>query len=405
MSAPLDGIRVLDLTRVLAGPSCTQLLGDLGAEIIKIERPGSGDDTRKWGPPFVTGKEGVESDESAYFISVNRNKRSVAVDISVEAGQDLVRHLAAKADVFIENFKVGDMARYGLDAKRLRGDNPGLIYCSITGFGQTGPYAARAGYDYMAQALGGLMSITGEPDGEPVKVGVGIADLITGAYAAQAILAALFQRTRTGRGDTIDLALLDSQMAWLSYEGSNHLVSGKAPKRWGNGHPNLVPYGTFETSDGWMVLACGNDSQFTRFCNLAGRADIAQDERYATGRQRLAHREELLAVLRPLIRQRSTQEWLTGLEKLKVPSCSVNSIPEAFRDPHVQHRGTLKYMDHEAAASPIPIIANPIKFEESVISYRQAPPLLGQHTAEVLQDWLDLDPESLDTLQAQQVIG
>ena len=306
----LDGLRILDLTRILAGPTCTQLLGDLGADVIKIERPGRGDDTRTWGPPFVRGADGEDTSESAYYLCANRNKRSVAVDLATAEGAELVRRLAARSDVLIENFKVGALQRYGLGYDDLKDEFPGLVYCSITGFGQTGPNAHRAGYDLLAQGYGGIMSLTGEPDGEPMKVGVGIADIVCGMYAATAILAALRHRDRTGRGQHIDLALVDTQMAWLVNEGTNYLTSGELPRRRGNEHPNIVPYGVFETADGHVIVAVGNDAQYERFCEFLGAPELASDERYRTNAGRLAHREELVAELARRVRKLSNAEVL-----------------------------------------------------------------------------------------------
>ncbi len=312
MAQALAGVRVLDLTRILAGPTCTQLLGDLGADVIKIERPGAGDDTRKWGPPYVQGTDGPTA-ESAYYLCANRNKRSVAIDIATEAGQALLRRLLAKCDVLVENFKVGDLARYGLDWAQLKGEFPWLVYCSITGFGQTGPYAPRAGYDYLAQGLGGIMSLTGAPDGPPMKVGVGIADLMCGMYATVAILAALRHRDATGHGQHIDAALLDTQVAWLANEATNFLLSGQVPKRQGTEHPNIVPYQTFATADGYVILAVGNDAQFQKWCRFAGASELAADPRFATNSLRVEHRRELYARMPDHMRAKTTAEWVAGL--------------------------------------------------------------------------------------------
>ncbi|HEX4572080.1 MAG TPA: CaiB/BaiF CoA-transferase family protein, partial [Dongiaceae bacterium] len=326
MPGPLDGIRVFDLARILAGPTCTQLLGDLGADVIKIERPGAGDDTRKWGPPYVRDKAGKDTGESAYYLSSNRNKRSLAIDIAKPAGQALAKRLIAKCDIMVENFKVGDMARYGLSYADLKEANPRLIYCSITGFGQTGPYAPRAGYDMLAQGLGGIMSVTGEPDRPPMKVGVGIADIMCGMYAASAILAALHHRDRTGEGQYIDLSLLDTQVAWLANVGLNYLTSGEVPQRLGNEHPNIVPYNVMAAADGHVILAVGNDSQFAKFCDFAGAPDLAADPRFVTNEKRVANRRALYALLEPVLKLKSQHGWVAGLARLGVPCSPVNTV-------------------------------------------------------------------------------
>jgi crotonobetainyl-CoA:carnitine CoA-transferase CaiB-like acyl-CoA transferase len=402
----LAGVRVLDLTRILAGPTCTQLLGDLGAEVLKIERPGAGDDTRKWGPPYVTGADGSPTAESAYYLCANRNKRSVAVDIARPEGQALLRRLLASCDVLVENFKVGDLTRYGLGYQQLAGEFPKLVYCSITGFGQTGPYAPRAGYDYLAQGLGGIMSITGEPDGEPMKVGVGIADVMCGMYATVAILAALRHRDVTGQGQQIDLALLDTQVAWLINEGTNFLLSGRVPTRLGNEHPNIVPYKTFESADGYVILAVGNDAQFQRWCRFAEAPELGHDPRFATNSLRVQHRRELYALMPAVMRRRTTSEWVEGLAGLGVPCGPVNRLDQVFEDPQVRARGMRIDVPHPTAASgTVPLIANPIRMSETPPNYRQSPPTLGQHTDEVLQAELDLDVAELARLRKAGVIG
>jgi len=383
---PLAGVRVLDLSRVLAGPFCTQLLGDLGADIIKIERPGRGDDTRAWGPPFLPDRDGNTTPESAYYLSINRNKRSVAVDIATTEGQALIRRLAADADILVENFKVGGLARHGLAYEDLKDACPRLIYCSITGFGQSGPYAGRAGYDYLAQGMGGMMSLTGPPDGDPVKVGNANADQLTGLYAAVAILAALHHRAESGRGQHIDANLLDSQIAWLTYQAQNWLVSGQAPKRWGNAHPNIVPYDTFPASDGHLILAVGNDSQFQRFCAVARRPDLAEDDRYTTNALRIANRDSLTETLRAVISTRPRDAWLADLEAAGVPAGPVNSIPDVFADPHVRSRGMTVPMTPAGRDAPVDLIANPLRMSETPAGYRYPPPTIGEHTDAVLAE-------------------
>ncbi|HEY1129976.1 MAG TPA: CaiB/BaiF CoA-transferase family protein [Roseateles sp.] len=385
----LTGVRVLDLSRVLAGPWCTQTLADLGADVIKIERPGSGDDTRAWGPPYLKDGEGQDTTEAAYFLGANRNKRSLAVDLSKPEGQAIVRKLAGQVDVLVENFKVGDLARYGLDAQSLLAEYPGLVICSITGFGQTGPYAERAGYDYAVQGMGGLMSVTGErddlPGGGPQKVGVAVADLFTGMYATVAILAALRHRDATGHGQVIDMALLDTQLAMLANLGSNYLCSGKAPGRMGNAHQNIVPYQVFEASDGHLILAVGNDRQFAKFCDIAGRPDWAADPRFATNSERVRHRAILVPQLEETMRQRPRADWLAALEAAKVPCGSINSIGEALADPQAQARGAVVALPHPLSPD-LRLIASPMKLSATPVAYRHAPPLLGQHSDELLRE-------------------
>ncbi|HKF63774.1 MAG TPA: CaiB/BaiF CoA-transferase family protein [Dongiaceae bacterium] len=400
MPGPLDGIRVFDLARILAGPTCTQLLGDLGADVIKIERPGAGDDTRKWGPPYVTDKAGKDTGESAYYLSSNRNKRSLAIDIAKPAGQALAKRLIAKCDIMVENFKVGDMARYGLSYADLKAANPRLIYCSITGFGQTGPYAPRAGYDMLAQGLGGIMSVTGEPDRPPMKVGVGIADIMCGMYAASAILAALHHRDRTGEGQYIDLSLLDTQVAWLANVGLNYLTSGEVPQRLGNEHPNIVPYNVMAAADGHVILAVGNDSQFAKFCEFAGAPDLAGDPRFATNEKRVANRRALYALLEPVLKLKPQHDWVAGLAKLGVPCSPVNTVEQVFDDPQIKAREMRLSMPHALAGKgTVDLIANPIRFSATPVAYRQAPPFLGQHSEEVLRELLGLDEAGIAQLR------
>ena len=406
MAAPLEGIRVLDLSRILAGPWSTQMLADLGAEVIKVERPGAGDDTRAWGPPFVRTPEGQDTSDSAYFMGTNRGKKSITLDISSPRGQEIARSLAESADVFVENYKFGDMKRYGLDYETLSALNPRLVYCSITGFGQTGPYRERAGYDFMIQGMGGLMSITGErdalPGGGPQKCGVPISDIMTGMYASVAILAALRERDRSGKGQAIDMALLDAQVGWLGNNALNYLVSGKVPVRWGNAHPNLTPYQAFPTKDGNLILAIGNDGQFRRFCQIAG-LEIAMEPRFVDNRSRLANRDALIAIIAPAMKAKTTAEWMAALEVEGVPCGPINTIDQVFADPQVQHRGLRMDLPHEKAGT-VPQVANPIKFSRTPIEYRSGPPLLGQHTQEILEDLLGLEPGEVDDLRSGKVI-
>ena len=380
----LKGVKVLDLSRILAGPTCTQLLGDLGASVIKIENPATGgDDTRQWGPPYVTDADGNPSDLSAYFMSANRNKKSVAIDITTAEGQAEVRRLAAHADILIENFKPGGLAKYGLDYATLSQEFPSLVYCSISGYGQTGPNAAKPGYDLMAQGYGGIMSLTGDPQGAPMKVGVGIADVMCGMYATVGILAALRHRDQTGEGQQIDLALVDAQIAWLINEGVNYLTSGNVPQRRGNGHPNIVPYDVYETADGHVILAVGNDSQFKRFCGFIGHPELADDPRFATNPARLEHRDALNAVLRPAVKTYDTATVISELEKLKVPVGPVQTLDQVFDTDQVAARQMQIAM--EAAPNAVNLIGNPLKFSKTPVTYRRAPPVFGADTQAVLE--------------------
>lgn len=381
----LAGVRVLDLTRVLAGPWCTQTLADLGADVIKVERPGSGDDTRGWGPPFLRDADGNETAESAYYLCANRNKRSLTVDIATEEGQAVIRRLALHSDVLVENFKVGDMARHGLDAATLRADNPRLVYCSVTGFGQHGPYAQRAGYDFAVQGLGGLMGVTGAADGEPQKVGVAVADLFTGMYAAVAILAALRHRDATGEGQVVDLALLDAQVAMLANLGSHYLVGGEVPPRQGNAHANIVPYQVFAVADGHIIVAVGNDRQFARLCEVLEDPALAGDVRFATNAGRVRHRDVLVPMLQSAFRSRDAQAWLALLEAAGIPCGPVNDIADVFADPQVRARGMVGQVEHPHAGM-VPLVASPLKLSATPVDLRRAPPLLGQHTDEVLRE-------------------
>jgi len=403
----LAGVRILDLSRVLAGPWCTQTLADLGADVIKVERPGSGDDTRAWGPPYLKDSAGKDTSEAAYYLGTNRNKRSIAVDIAKPEGQALILELAGQMDVLVENFKVGDLARYGLDAPSLLARHPGLVICSITGFGQTGPYKDRAGYDYAIQGIGGLMSVTGErddlPGGGPQKVGVAVVDLFTGMYATVAILAALRHRDATGQGQVIDMALLDTQLAMLANLGANYLCTGVIPKRMGNAHQNIVPYQVFETSDGHLILAVGNDGQFAKFCEIAGHPEWAADPRFARNSDRVRHRELLVPLLAEALRQRPRQDWLTALEAAKVPCGAINNLAEAFTDPQAQSRGATVPLPHPLS-DRLQLVASPIKLSATPVQYRHAPPLLGQHTDELLRE-AGLDGDRIAALRRLGAIG
>ncbi len=415
--APLDGIRVLELSRVLAGPWAAQTLADLGASVIKVERPGTGDDTRSWGPPFAKragDRAGEPTGDAAYFLCANRGKRSVAIDFTREEGRELVRALARRSDVVIENFKVGGLEKYGLDYMSLRADNPGLVYCSITGFGQTGPYRERPGYDFLIQGMSGLMSITGEPDsapgGKPVKVGVAVTDVLTGLYAVIGIQAALAHRANSGEGQRIDLSLLDVQAAALANQALNYLVSGRAPGRLGNAHPNIVPYEAFRTADGYIILAVGNDDQFARFCEVAQRRDLADDERFATNPGRVENRDSLIPVLAALLRARSSADWLDALERVGVPCGPINDIEQLFADPQVKARGLqieIQDPDRSAEGGGVarPGVASPIRFSATPIRYELPPPRLGQHTDEVLREELQLGAAEIERLRSLGVLG
>lgn len=380
------------MSRILAGPSATQLLGDLGADIVKVEKPGEGDDTRKWGPPYIKNPSGQDTDESAYYLSANRNKRSIAIDMGSDQGLALLHRLIARADVLVENYKVGSLAKYGLSYEQLKDRYPRLIYCSITGFGQTGPYASRPGYDFLIQGMGGIMSLTGESEGLPMKVGVGIADVMTGMYAAVGILAALQERLGSGRGQHIDIALLDTQIAWLVNAGTNYLTDRKVPKRLGNGHPNIVPYQVFPSADLPMILAVGNDAQFERFCHVAGMPDIPKDGRFATNVMRVQHRDEICAIVEARLKTKPRAFWLESLERVNVPCGPVNDLEAVFNDPHVRARGAELRMDCEwAQGGEIHLLANPLKLSRTPPTYRHPPPRLDEHAAEVQADWLAED--------------
>ena len=403
-AGPLAGVTVLDLTRVLAGPSCTQMLGDLGAEVIKVERPGAGDDTRKFAPPFVQAGDGRDTGESAYYMGANRNKKSIALDIARPEGAEIVRRLAAGAQCLVENFKTGNLARYGLGYEDLRGANPGLVYCSVTGFGQTGPYAPRPGYDFLLQGMGGLMSITGEVDGEPQKMGVPIADLMAGMYAAVAVCAALRHAALSGEGQYIDIGMMDTTVAMLANAGMNYLHGGLLG-RLGNAHPNIVPYQPFRTADGYIIVAIGNDGQFERFCDLAGRPDLARDPAYASNDSRVRNREALLPVLREIFAGRPSAEWLEGLEERNIGCGPINDLEDVFGDPHVEAREMVVRMDHPLdGGAGVALIGSPMKLSGTPVEYRHPPPLLGEHTEAVLRDRLGLRDGDLEALRRQDVI-
>ncbi|APV51176.1 CoA transferase [Betaproteobacteria bacterium GR16-43] len=400
----LEGIRVLDLTRVLAGPWSTQILADLGAEVIKLERPGLGDDTRHWGPPWLKDTEGRETQEAAYYLAANRGKKSVTLDIAKPEGQAIARDLAAKCDVLVENFKVGDLARYGLDYASLAAKDPGLVYCSITGFGQTGPYAERPGYDFIVQGMGGLMSITGErddlPGGGPQKVGVAVSDLFTGLYSANAIVAALFHRERTGVGQHIDMALLDCQVAMLANMNTSYLASGVPPVRFGNAHQSIVPYQVFRASDAYLIVAVGNDSQFVRFCDVIGAPQLATDARYAKNPGRVANRDALVALIAERMVLQPVAHWLERLEAAGVPCGPIRDLGQVFEDEQVIHRGLQVRVPHPQAGE-VRLVANPMRFSATPIAYASPPPMLGEHTDGILAGLLGLAPDRIAELRTR----
>ncbi len=407
MPGPLSHLRVLDLSRVLAGPWAAQNLADLGAEVIKIERPGTGDDTRGWGPPWMKDGAGKDSNESAYFLSVNRNKKSVTLDISKPEGQQIARELADKCHVLIENYKVGALQKYGLDYKKIKSTNPSIIYCSVTGFGQDGPYALRPGYDFIFQGMGGLMSITGERDGQPgagpQKVGIAITDVLTGMYASVAILAAITHRERTGQGQYIDAALLDTIVAFNANQISSWFASGRIPGRWGNAHAQVVPYEVFPTADGHLILAVGNDSQFASFCQAAGCAELAQEPRFSTNSQRIVHRGELIPLIAEVMRNRSKREWMETLEAANVPCGPINNMKEVFEDPQVQHRALRVDLPHPLGGTAS-VVRSPLRLSETPVEYRLAPPTLGQHNEEVLKGLLGRSDTDLARLRAAGIV-
>jgi crotonobetainyl-CoA:carnitine CoA-transferase CaiB-like acyl-CoA transferase len=406
VTRPLSHIRVLDLTRVLAGPWAAQNLADLGAEVIKIERPGAGDDTRAWGPPWLHDRDGKETRESAYFLSVNRGKKSVTLDLSRPEGQRIARELAAKSDVLIENYKVGTLARYGLGYEDLRAIHPGIVYCSVTGFGQDGPFASQPGYDFIFQGIGGLMSITGErddqPGGGPQKVGIAITDVLTGMYASLAITAALTHRQVSGAGQFIDMALLDTIVAFGSNQILNYWCSGAVPPRYGNAHANIVPYEVFPTSDGHLVLAVGNDSQYAAFCNVAGRPELAGDARFLTNPDRVKHRDILVPIVRDIMRTRTRQAWIEALESAGVPCGPINDYGEVFQNEQVRHRHLRVDIPHPLGT--VPTVASPMRFSATPVEYEVPPPLLGQHTREVLNGVLGLGDAEIDALREQGIV-
>ena len=403
----LSHIRVLDLSRVLAGPWCSQNLADLGAEVIKVERPGIGDDTRHWGPPFVKDAQGQETAETTYFACINRNKRSITVNLSKPEGQEIIRQLVLESDVLIENYKVDDLAKYGLDYASLRQIKPNLIYCSITGFGQTGPYAHRPGYDYIVQGMGGFMSVTGEadgfPGGSPQKAGVAIADLFTGMYASSAILAAVIHRDRTGEGQMIDMALLDTQVAMMANVASAYLSTDEVPRRWGNTSPIVVPYQTFPTSDGWMIVAVGNDSQFKHFVKVGGEEHLADNPRFSENPLRVQHRAELVPLLEAMTRKKTKAQWISLLDEIGVPCGPINNMKEVFANEQVQARKLAISVPHDTAGT-MKLVASPIRMSATPTEIRTAPPTLGQHTNEILREYLKLDSSAIEALHKQGVV-
>jgi formyl-CoA transferase len=407
MPRPLSHIRVVDLTRILAGPWASQTLADLGAEVIKIERPKTGDDTRSWGPPWLEGHDGRDTGEAAYYLSVNRAKKSVTIDLSKPAGQALVRDLVAKSDVLLENYKVGDLARYGLAYDDVRRVNPGIVYCSVTGFGQDGPYAQRAGYDFIFQGMAGLMSITGErdelPGGGPQKVGIAVTDVLTGMYASLAVTAAIAYRQLTGVGQHIDMALLDTLVAFNANQISNYWCSGEIPRRYGNAHANIVPYEVFAAADGYIILAVGNDGQFASFCRVAGRPELAEDPRFRTNPERVKHRPVLVPIVQEIVRRRTSHDWIESLEAANVPCGPINNMQEVFENAQVRHRGLRVEIPHPAGV-PCPTVASPMRFSATPVTHTVPPPRLGQHTHEVLGAVLGLRAEEIARLAAGGVI-
>lgn len=396
---PLHGLRVLDLTRILAGPSATQIMADLGADVIKVEKPREGDDTRKWGPPFLKDAQGRETTESAYYLSANRGKRSVSIDFTRPEGQALLRRLLSSCDVLFENFKPGTLDKYGLGYAQLKTEYPGLVYCSLSGFGQTGPWRDRAGYDFLVQGLGGIMSLTGPADGAPYKVGVAVADLMAGMYALTGILAALHHKQKTGQGQYVDISLLDTQLAWLSNAGQYYLTGGAVTPRMGNAHPTIVPYEAFAAQDGHVILAVGNDRQFADFCAFAGRPEIAADPRFAKNADRVRHRGVLVPLVAEIIAARPRAHWIQGLEPLGVPCGPVNDLAQAFALPPVHAREMTVEVPHPATPDPVRLIGTPLKFSETPATVRAAPPTLGQHTEDVLTDLLRLTRDEIDDLR------
>ncbi len=392
---PLSGIQVLDLSRVLAGPYCTMVLGDLGADVIKVESP-EGDETRGWGPPFAEG-------ESAYYLCVNRNKRGMVVDFKTDEGYKILQELIRQSDVLVENFRPSTLAHFSLDYKSVSALHPKLIYCSITGFGQTGPLSNKPGYDFMIQAMGGLMSITGEPSGEPMKVGVAVADLFAGQNAVIAILAALQARNQTGKGQHLDISLFDSQVAMLANVASNFLISGNLPKRYGNTHANIVPYQSFQASDVWFVLAVGNDRQFEKLCEVIGKQELVSDARFRLNSERVKNREELVAILKPIFLEKTAREWLSALEEAGIPCGPINTLDKVFAEPQVEAREMLIHMDH-AEIGDLRLVGSPLKFSDTPVDYKLPPPRLGEHTADILTELLEYSTEKVIALRESGVI-
>ena len=404
LGGPLDGLRILDLSRVLAGPFCTQVLADLGAEVIKVERPGVGDETRTWGPPYVTDEAGTDTTESAYYVCANRNKRSITVDFSQPRGTALVKRIAGRCDALVENFRVGGLAKFGLGYEQLREELPALVYCSITGFGQTGPYAHRPGYDMMAQGMGGLISITGEPDRPPSKVPVAINDIMTGMYTAVALLSAVRHRDLTGEGQHVDLGLLDVQVSWLANVASNYLIGGRIPERLGTAHPNSVPYQVFPTLDGFVIIAANNDRQFERFCTVAETPELLADPRFATNALRVRNRNLLVPAIEAVTRTRTTAAWMDALEAAQVPCAPVNTMDQVFADPQIEARDMAIEIPHPLAGENIRLVGSPIQLSRTPVSYRRPPPTLGQHTDEVLAEMLHLTEGERAALRDEGII-
>ena len=407
MAGPLTHLKVLDLSRILAGPWAGQVLADFGAQVIKVERPQKGDDTRHWGPPYLKDAAGNDTSEAAYYLSANRGKQSITVDITQPAGQELIKKLASQCDILLENYKVGGLKKYGLDYEAIKAVNPRIIYCSITGFGQSGPYANRAGYDAMIQGMGGLMSLTGVPEGQPgagpQKVGVAVADLMTGMYAVSGVLAAVIHRDRTGEGQQIDLALLDTQVAWLANQAQNYLTSGRSPERQGTAHPNIVPYQAVPASDGYFMLAVGNDAQFKKFCAIAGLDDVAENPAYATNTARVQAREQLVPLIERTTGEKPAAWWLEQLSAAHVPCGPINNLEQVFADPQVQARGMVVEQAHPTAGK-VKTVRNPLGFSASALEYEQAPPTLGEHTGAVLESMLGLSEEEIESLKKGGVI-